>query len=72
MKQIDAERIESAAQELGLDVTVHPTYSGRGMYGAQTWAVSGDLEDVVDAMAEAGVRVSGHRRDQLGRGIVIY
>lgn len=50
---------------------VDTEYSGRSMYGKTCYAVSGSDDDViVEEAASRGLR--GARRDQLGRGYIVY
>lgn len=70
--------------EQSVEVEIRPGYSGRGMYGETTFAVTGDAGDVQDAILYAAYAAGQRdnegimddlkrlRRDQLGMGIVVY
>ena len=47
-------------------------YSGRGMFGDQTWSVSGNEEDVIQACKNAKVSMKNFEVDNLGMGFVYY
>lgn len=85
MKQQIAEIIFEQLQGMMLDVDLRDDYSGRGMYGDQTHAISGDFGhgDVAEAIATAfelgymdDVEFSAsdfsYVSDNMGMGIVIY
>jgi hypothetical protein len=67
VKKQTMEAIMEAAEYLGLDVNAREDYSGRGMYGKKTCAVSCDcLSYLFQAVALASVRVlkkQGEYRD---------
>ena len=81
-----AKKIAEVGQSLGFDMEAR-SYSGRGMMGTQTYAVTADrVQDVMRAACEA-VReltheeeytgdiieaVGKYRADNLGHGVVIY
>lgn len=75
-----AELIHDAAGSEGLDeVELLTEYSGRGMYGKSTHAISGPMSDIMQAMLAADAsdylarnHLSGFRRDSMGLGVVIY
>lgn len=71
MDKKKAERIQEVADEEGLDVAIRE-YSGRFMYGKSTWAATGPLDDVADAVAGAGLRMSEFRKDSMALNIIIY
>lgn len=71
MTKEQAEKIEEAGEELGFEVEAR-LYSGRFMYGEETWSVVGDLDDVTEAVFEAGFKMREFRRDSLGLRVVIY
>lgn len=50
--------IAEAAEELGLQVSVRQSYSGRGMYGRTTAAVVGSIPDILQAAVQAGVSLA--------------
>lgn len=85
MKLETAQKIVEAAgddYEEGEGVSLYEDYSGRGMYGKMTAAVTGDLSAIIAAIAmaayEAGCDEEGPldlgrvRVDDLGRGVVVY
>ena len=88
MTKETAETIEHCAGSLGLadDITIHVAYSGRGMYGKTTFAVSGNRGDIFRCVASAGYylgaqgknatvfieEIGNMRWDQLGRGDICY
>ena len=56
MKLETAEAIRDAANQLGYQVRVHESYSGRGMFGKTTVALSGDKSELLRATVYAGYR----------------
>jgi hypothetical protein len=60
--------IEAASEELDF----HDDYSGRGMFGRQTYAVSGDRDVIIKGMFGAGFDPDDFRWDQLGLGAIAY
>lgn len=88
MKKIVAELLRDAMLANGLfdeDINLRDDYSGRGMYGKSTYALSGDFDmsDICVAIAQIyedgevqdkGIEPSDFTfaRDSMGLGIVIY
>jgi hypothetical protein len=85
MKLQHARAIENAANDGGLDVRVHEKYSGRGMYGKETAAVSGSFGDLVSCIAQVArdfarddeaeefvVAMRDLARDNMGYDMVVY
>lgn len=86
MKIEIAEEIIAAARDMGADVNLHEDYSGRGMYGDTTAAISGDLNNIIAAVAlAAGSLQDNHRKledlveamqklntDSYARQIIVY
>ena len=63
----------------GLRVTIHPEYSGRGMFGVTCFGVSGSIGDIIEFMvalsmesAEAMHMARETRTDDFGRRIIAY
>ena len=85
MEKEVAEVIKEAMEDSGWECEVR-TYSGRCMYGDETWAVTGDfgLAHILSAVinrADLFVNVSGENvfdyveefcSDSMGLGVVIY
>ena len=75
MKLAHAKAIVEELETEGIDATVDATYSGRGMYGRTTAAVSTHYsEDVVAAARDLGLplRRSNLNVDSMGLGKVVY
>lgn len=72
MTQEQFDKIVNAAKQNELNVSKHPNYSGRGMFGEQTLAISGDEYDILDALMHAHISMREFRRDSLGKGYIIY
>jgi hypothetical protein len=82
MDRKEAEALHSAMEDEGCeDLTLRSDYSGRGQYGKDTWAISGDFSWCVVAVAWAQVCVGDDEYqpddlkftwDALGLGTVIY
>ena len=53
MKPIVAKLLIAASDEMGLGLVSDEGYSGRGMYGSETVAVSGDSRDFLASVAYA-------------------
>ena len=75
MKLAHAKAIVEELETEGIDATVDATYSGRGMYGRETAAVSTRYSE--DVFATAGVLGLRLRRanlsvDNMGLGKVVY
>jgi len=67
--------VEELTQTLGVEASVRENYSGRGMYGRTTAAVSTHYsEDVVAAARDLGLplRRSNLSVDSMGLGKVVY
>ena len=67
--------VEELVEFEGIPATVRENYSGRGMYGRTTAAVSTSYsEDVFRAAALAGIRLrrSNLSVDSMGLGKVVY
>jgi len=77
-----AKIVEKHFQTNDISVELLPSYSGRGMYGNKTVALSGDfgIEDVKKLIMRYRVEISSHaelaandlRWDQFGLGNVVY
>lgn len=85
MKQETAKALVDAARDLDLEVGLLPTYSGRGMRGRTTAAVSADnVPILVAAVAQAATKLEGDQAedfveemlglatDNMGLGLVAY
>jgi hypothetical protein len=76
MKLAHAQAIVKELTETeGIDATVDATYSGRGMYGRETAAVSTRYsEDVFTAIGVLGLRLrrANLSVDNMGLGFVVY
>lgn len=83
MKLSTAEKIEQAAQDLGLELDLREDYSGRGMFGKKTAGVVGGLGDIIKSIAHAATRLKEEEADDfvddmdiaidnMGRDIIIY
>lgn len=81
MERNVAEALHSMLEDEGCEVRLREDYSGRGMYGKDTWAISGEFNWCNVAVAWAEVCVSdddfkpsdlGFTWDAMGLGTVIY
>ena len=76
MKLAHAQAIVKELTETeGIDATVDATYSGRGMYGRETAAVSTRYsEDIFMAIGVLGLRLrrANLSVDNMGLGFVVY
>ena len=76
MKLAHAQAIVKELTETeGIDATVDATYSGRGMYGRETAAVSTRYsEDIFTAIGVLGLRLrrANLSVDNMGLGYVVY
>ena len=75
MKLAHAKAIVEELETEGIDATVDATYSGRGMYGRETAAVSTRYsEDVFTAIGVLGLRLrrANLSVDNMGLGFVVY
>ena len=76
MKLAHAQAIVKELTETeGIDATVDATYSGRGMYGRETAAVSTRYsEDIFTAIGVLGLRLrrANLSVDNMGLGFVVY
>jgi len=75
MKLVHAKAIVEELETAGIDATICEDYSGRGMYGRTTAAVSTRYsEDVVAAACDLGIplRRSNLNVDSMGLGKVVY
>ena len=75
MKLAHAKAIVEELETEGIDATVDATYSGRGMYGRETAAVSTRYsEDVFTAIGVLGLRLrrANLSDDNMGLGYVVY
>ncbi len=83
MKQNVAEALANALEcELGIEVNLRDSYSGRCMYGKTTWAISGDfgMGDIAVAWAYAVQtdpdlqpnHLDSLSEDSMGLGVVVY
>ena len=75
MKLAHAQAIVEELETEGIDATVDATYSGRGMYGRETAAVSTRYsEDVFTAIGVLGLRLrrANLSVDNMGLGFVVY
>ena len=67
--------VEELTETEGITATVDATYSGRGMYGRETAAVSTRYsEDVFTAIGVLGLRLrrANLSVDNMGLGFVVY
>ena len=67
--------VEELTETEGIDATVDATYSGRGMYGRETAAVSTRYsEDVFTAIGVLGLQLrrANLSVDNMGLGKVVY
>jgi hypothetical protein len=58
MKLEHAERIVRAAEDLGLEVELRQSYSGRGRSGRSTAGVVGSRSSIIQSIAAAAVDVA--------------
>lgn len=77
MTKILARKIVETAERLRVDMEIYEGYSGRGMYGEETTAVTYRNEnDLLVVAAELGLSVAKDvqkfRRDSLGKSRIIY
>ena len=75
MKLAHAKAIVEELETEGIDATVREDYSGRGMYGRETAAVSTRYsEDIFATIGVLGLRLrrSNHNVDSMGLGKVVY
>ena len=75
MKLAHAKAIVEELETEGIDATVDATYSGRGMYGRETAAVSTRYsEDIFATIGVLGLplRRSNLNVDSMGLGKVVY
>ena len=87
MLQSTAEELQKSALELDYYAGVIPSYSGRGMMGKTTFALTlDDLNNLIPTVAHASVRIADSDKswseymddlanlthDNLGQGIVVY
>jgi len=75
MKLEKAVKIVESLNAEGIDASVRKDYSGRGMYGKTTAAVSTRYqEDVFQAASDLGMRLGRRslRIDSMGLGCVVY
>lgn len=76
MYENEMDALTRAAEELELDLGVRTDYSGRGMYGATCFALTGDFDDLFQAVQAAAIEVGEiiptPRRDSMGLGSVWY
>ena len=85
MTQLEAEILTEGLEELGEVYSIHPEYSGRGMYGRTTVGIS--VRNPACLLAALAAYVNREipfpddfefpnfqdlARDSMGRGIVIY
>jgi hypothetical protein len=84
MDQREAELIKSGASELGIECSIREAYSGRGMYGSETWgvvmddpmdvlkcAMAGLQQECIEDISEAPL-FENLRTDSMGRSAIIY
>ena len=72
MKLEHAERIVDALNDMGIDAQLDKDYSGRGMFGRTTAAITtADPGDVAYAAGQLGLRVS-RKVDNMGLAYVVY
>lgn len=67
-----AKKIVELAERDGVELSVYEGYSGRGMYGKKTTAVTGHRDDISHYAALANVPRRTLTLDQLGMGHVGY
>ncbi len=75
MKLAHAKAIVEELETEGIDATVREDYSGRGMYGRETAAVSTRYsEDIFATISVLGLRLrrSNLNVDSMGLGKVVY
>jgi hypothetical protein len=81
-----AKLIVQAAADLGLDMTLAKSYSGRGMMGKTTTGIVGSLPDIIRSIADVAYNLGlddvsgesyladvGHLSiDEMGRQHIVY
>lgn len=71
---IDIEMLEEAADEAGVEYRTN--YSGRGMYGAECFAIEGKTSDLIRFLRElpdeVGDQLVDPTTDSMGLDIVFY
>jgi hypothetical protein len=85
MKQSTAEALKRAGDWVGVEVTIHPDYSGRGMFGKTTVAIELEapselsvLVAVATKMYVSDVDFKGFladvcfKQDKMGHGVILY
>jgi len=72
MKQDQAQLLSDALYDEGYDASINDDYSGRGMYGKTTYAVTSDAapDDVAYACGKADL--SRPQSDNMGLDFVYY
>lgn len=70
----ESEALEIMSYDHSGELTLDETYSGRGMFGKTTYAIiCDDLIDFDNACIDAlGKASSSYRKDNMGKGYVIY
>ena len=68
MKIEDAKAITEKFKTL----TLHENYSGRGMFGDKTAAISGNSRTIVRALKQAKINPKALRYDTLGHDEIAY
>ncbi len=76
MNQSDAVELKDFLQETGYEAELHENYSGRGMYGKTTTAVTTDanshaMESLEEEMIDAGINLV-FRMDNMGFDYIYY
>ena len=72
MKLKDAKKIVKLLKEHNVEATFHRRYSGRGMFGEATAAVSGDPAVIGWAAGKLDLERPSWRRDAMGFDTVVY
>jgi hypothetical protein len=82
MQKNECDFLCAALTHCGIEHSVQPNYSGRGMYGKQTYAIvlddpmdllSAVVDYIIDTDPEDIVRIPGFSRDSMGKNsVVIY
>ena len=71
---IDTEMLQDACEDLGIEYD--PYYSGRGMYGATCFSITGKTSDLVKFLRalpdEVGDELVDPTTDNMGYDIVFY
>jgi formate-dependent phosphoribosylglycinamide formyltransferase (GAR transformylase) len=72
MERSKALRVVKRLESQGISAQVYEGYSGRGMYGSETFGVTLDEVWMVSAAETAARTLKKAARDSLGKGVIFY